>query len=61
MSVLESAEFIANHSKDVFINSEGVDATAKYLVKACQEKPYTTGVWKTHDLHPKTNSLDTLV
>ncbi|RKP09934.1 hypothetical protein THASP1DRAFT_28297 [Thamnocephalis sphaerospora] len=52
--VLESAQFVHQHSKDVAIDEAAVERTAHELLRALEEKPYSTADWKRHPLNPNT-------
>ena len=61
LSVLESAQLICEHSRDVSVSDAGVDSAARYILDACKRKPYTTAQWQENELHPKTNDEAALV
>ncbi|RKP23574.1 UPF0553 protein C9orf64-like protein [Syncephalis pseudoplumigaleata] len=50
--VLESAHFIAEHSKDVSIDMNAVEKVATMLFRQMEKTPYTTQVWRQHPLNP---------
>lgn len=58
--VLESAEFIYDHSIDVSIVSSATKAAASSLWKLMQEKNYSTSTWSDHELHPKAKDESTV-
>ncbi|KAI9206437.1 UPF0553 protein C9orf64-like protein [Polychytrium aggregatum] len=58
--VLESAEFISNHSQDVSVPREGIQAASRLILEAMKQQRYSTHSWKQNDLHPKDASIDAL-
>ncbi|KAG0031099.1 hypothetical protein BGZ81_001766 [Podila clonocystis] len=51
--VLESAEFIHNHSKHVSIPENGINHGAVKIFEAMKKTHYDTSKWKEHPLNPK--------
>lgn len=58
--VLESAEYIYDHSIDVSIVSSATKAAASSIWRLMQDKNYSTHVWSDHELHPKTKDENTV-
>lgn len=58
--VLESAEFIYDHSIDVSIVSSATKAAASSLWELMQAKEYSTKTWSDHELHPKAKDESTV-
>lgn len=58
--VLESAEFIYDHSIDVSIVSSATKAAASSLWDAMQARNYSTNTWSDHELHPKAKDESTV-
>ncbi|KAI9506019.1 hypothetical protein BX070DRAFT_187652 [Coemansia spiralis] len=50
--VLESAQYISQHSKDVFVPEEGVRRAAQEIVERMQSVGYSTAEWRKHTLNP---------
>ncbi|KAI8056093.1 hypothetical protein BDF22DRAFT_673763 [Syncephalis plumigaleata] len=50
--VLESAHFIAEHSKDVSIDMNSVERAATTLLLQMEKTSYTTENWRQHPLNP---------
>ena len=54
---LESGRLIAETSKDVKVNDEGVSKVAKFMYDCIRKKEYSIKSWKEHELNPKVNIL----
>ncbi|KAJ1811700.1 hypothetical protein LPJ75_004016 [Coemansia sp. RSA 2598] len=52
--VLDSARFISEHSKDVFVPAEGIRQAAKEILERMKSSGYSTAEWKKHPLNPST-------
>ncbi|KAG0069167.1 hypothetical protein BGZ89_003409 [Linnemannia elongata] len=58
--VLESAEFIHNHSKHVTIPDDGIVHGAAKIFEAMKKTHYDTSKWKEHPLNPKECNASTV-
>lgn len=58
--VLESAQFISENSKDVFISATACDSTAEEIYNAMEINKYSTKTWSSHNLHPKEKTISTV-
>lgn len=59
--VLESAEYIVDHSIDIFLSRDNIVAAANKIYESMQRQSYSTQTWSSHDLHPKPeNGEDTV-
>jgi len=58
--VLESAEYVYDHSIDVAIDMASTKAAARTIWHLMQKKQYSTQTWTTHELHPKGKNVDTV-
>lgn len=58
--VLESAEFIYDHSIDVSIVSSSTKAAASSLWELMQARNYSTSTWSDHELHPQAKDESTV-
>lgn len=58
--VLESAEFIVNNSKDVFVSNNNCSKAANIVYSSMQKKKYSTETWSSHLLTPKDKSQATV-
>ncbi|GJJ69950.1 hypothetical protein EMPS_02299 [Entomortierella parvispora] len=58
--VLESAEFIHNHSKHVSIPKDGIVHGAAKIFEAMKKTHYDTSKWKEHPLNPKECNANTV-
>ena len=54
---LESGRLIAETSKDVKVNDEGVSKVAKFMYDCIRKKEYSIKSWKEHELNPKVSIL----
>ncbi|KAJ2394016.1 hypothetical protein GGI05_002232, partial [Coemansia sp. RSA 2603] len=52
--VLESAQFINEHSQDVTVPLAGVQQAATKILQHMQQAEYSPATWKTHALNPQT-------
>ena len=60
-TVLDSAEFIAKHSKDVTVNLDAIDTASESLLTSMQSLHYSRKEWSSHPLHPKgPNAADSI-
>ncbi|KAJ2225510.1 hypothetical protein IWW45_007842 [Coemansia sp. RSA 485] len=50
--VLESAQYISEHSNDVFVPKEGVVQAAQQILERMKSSGYSTAEWKKHPLNP---------
>ncbi|XP_013412530.1 queuosine salvage protein-like [Lingula anatina] len=48
-------KLIAQHSKDVSINTEGVKKLAAMLLEKAKKREFFIGSWRDHTLNPKTS------
>lgn len=58
--VLEGAEYVYDNAIDVAIDSSSTKAAANTVWKLMQEKEYSTKIWSSHELHPKTKNEGTV-
>ncbi|CAO3564222.1 unnamed protein product [Mortierella alpina] len=58
--VVESAEFIHNHSKHVSIPKDGINHGAAKIFEAMKKTHYDTSKWKEHPLNPKECNASTV-
>uniref|UniRef100_R4GD64 Queuosine 5'-phosphate N-glycosylase/hydrolase n=2 Tax=Anolis carolinensis TaxID=28377 RepID=R4GD64_ANOCA len=54
----ESAKFIAENSKDVYIGDDGVQKVAEMLFDKVIEKEFSVAGWKSHELNPQATNED---
>ncbi|KAJ2852182.1 hypothetical protein IWW36_000562 [Coemansia brasiliensis] len=50
--VLDSAQFISQHSKDVFVPDAGISKAAQEIIRRMKQAGYSTKEWKRHTLTP---------
>ncbi|KAL8713062.1 MAG: hypothetical protein Q9220_002922 [cf. Caloplaca sp. 1 TL-2023] len=58
--VLESAEYVYDHSIDVALDSQSTKIAAESVWEAMQERQYSFKTWAEHPLHPKEKSEETI-
>ncbi|KAI7862222.1 hypothetical protein BDF14DRAFT_1858292 [Spinellus fusiger] len=58
--VLDSAQYISEHSRHVYIPLENIDHAAKAILKSMETRSYSTKTWKEHILHPKSADCSTV-
>lgn len=52
LKVLSSAEYIANHALDVFLDARLTKHAAENIYRSMREKKYSMSSWSSHELHP---------
>eukprot|EP01121_Diplochlamys_sp_Union-15-3_P007268 TRINITY_DN1836_c0_g1_i1.p1 TRINITY_DN1836_c0_g1~~TRINITY_DN1836_c0_g1_i1.p1 ORF type:complete len:331 (+),score=51.19 TRINITY_DN1836_c0_g1_i1:69-1061(+) len=60
MSVLNSAQYISTHAKNVTIDEEGVHKTAATLLKEHNKGKFSLTGWSQNELHPKIKNDNTV-
>ncbi|KAJ2084271.1 hypothetical protein H4R24_000213 [Coemansia sp. RSA 988] len=58
--VLESAQFINEHSKDVTVPTTGVRRAAQEIMERMKSTGYSTAEWKKHQLTPSVANADAI-
>lgn len=58
--VLDSAEYVYNNAVDVALDSRCTRAAATMIYDQMQKKDYSTKMWSSHELHPKSKDESTV-
>ncbi|KAJ2157288.1 hypothetical protein GGF46_004614 [Coemansia sp. RSA 552] len=59
-AVLESARFIAENSRDVWVPEDGVKQAASQIMERMKQAKYSTALWKKHTLTPSVADLSAI-